>query len=313
MEGRIGKNGRTGYRWRIGVLSGLGAVALASIFALSFVADAGVAHPASFPGAYWAPYTYRDNGGCAPAHAYPAHWAATTGHGSLKGSTSAKTCPAYRGGSTVDSDGYTSQELEVYAPASMPSGVGGINVSWAINVAANQASGITGSLSCPSVTYSYNYNYGYTWYNYTDTYADCEVSSSVEMYGYAYVYDMTTGSYFYSSNYWGGLYNETFQYNDTYSYSATYSNSSYWIYNYSYGPYSYNYSSGSAGGFTGSYAPQWFFNGTFSSTDSYQVITYIDAYQSSYVYGYAGSGHASTTINAAGTTHHVNLLPFSIW
>src|SRR5579871_1223805 len=150
MRGESERMGRTGYRWRVGALSGLGALTVASIFALSAVASAGVAHPASFPGAYWSPFTYRDNEGCAQAHAYPAHWAAITGHGSSKGAASAKTCPAYRGGSSVDSFGDVEQELQVWAPVSLPSGSGGVNVSWSLNMAASQTNGLTGSsYACP--------------------------------------------------------------------------------------------------------------------------------------------------------------------
>ena len=313
MEGDSGRTARLGYRWRVGAASGLGALAIASIFVLSSVANAGVARPASFPGAYWAPFTYRDNSGCAQAHAYPAHWTALTGHGTSKGSTSAKTCPAYRGGSAVASYGSVEQELQVWAPVAMPSGTGGINVSWDLNLAASQSTGLTGSTACPTNTYHYNYNYGYTWFNYTYTSGYCFLESYLDIAGFTYLYDMTTSTYTYSSNYWSGLFNETYQYNDTYGYSYNYSNSSYWAYNYSYGPYSYSYSAGGAGGFTGAFAPQWFINGTFVSTDSYQVITYIFGYQSSEMAYYGGPGHAATTINMAGTTHHENLLPFSIW
>ena len=180
-------------------------------------------------------------------------------------------------------------------------------------MAASQTNGLsTPSYACPTTTYSASYNFGYTWYNYTDTYGFCDVSSEFDIYGFAYLYDMTSGSYFYPSNYWSGMFNYSYTENYSYNYAVNYSNSSYWAYNYSYS-YAFNGTGGTPGTFVGTVAPQWFVNGTFSSTDSYQVITYVGASQYSSVEGFAGSGHASTSINMAGTTHHENLLPFSIW
>jgi|SRR5579871_6329227 len=313
MRGESARMGRMGYRWRVGAMSGLGALALASIFALSSVANAGIAHPNSFPGAYWSPFTFRENEGCAQAHAYPAHWAATTGHGSWKGAVSAKTCPAYRGGTNVESIGEVEGELNVYAPVSLPSGSGGVNVSWNLNVAYSDSGGLSGTnYSCPQTIYAYNYNYGYTWFNFTEVFANCEAGANADIGGFAYLYDQTTSSYYYPSNYWAGVFNDSGTENYSFSYSYTYSNSSYWAYNYSYS-YALNGTFGSAGSFSGTLAPQWFINGTFSSTDSYQVETYIFSSMEALAFGFSNSAHGASSINMAGTTHHENLLPFSVW
>ena len=317
MRGESAKFGRMNYRRLITATTGASALAVAAIFALSSVASAGIAHPASFPGAYWSPSTFRENGGCAQAHAFPAHWTALTGDGKSHGSTSAKTCPAYRGGSSVNSYGDVDQELQVWAPVSLATGTGGVNVTWNIHDAASFSSGLTGSnYACPnSYYYSYHYNYGYTWFNYSYSDAYCEVGTFFTLGGYSEVKDLTTGTYYGASNYWD-MYNDTYIENYSYSDVGTYSNSSYWAYNYSYG-YSFNgttsYQYPSTAVFSGTQTPTWFINGTFVSTDDYQVFTYVYGSQESVVEGFSGVGHAATSLNMATGANHEDLLPFQVW
>jgi hypothetical protein len=297
---------RTNYRRRlVGFATGTGVVALVAVMALSSFASAG------FPGATWAPYTDRSSSGCATAQAYPAHWAAASGHGKFKGDTTATTCPAYRGGAKTESYGDVYGELTVTAPIHLPTGTGGVNVSWNIVVAGSTTGTASTSGGCPVVYYNGSYNYGYTWYNYSDADSDCGAIGEVSLYGFTYVYDVTTGTYSYASNYWNNAYNTSGIENYSYSDSYTYSNSSYWIYNGSYS-YSANYSYGSAGTLSGTYNPTWFVNGTFTHTDKYNVITEIEPSMDAEVYGYA-SGHATAALNMASGPNHEDLLPFSIW
>jgi hypothetical protein len=311
MRGESTSDGRTSYRRLVGALGGAGAFAVVTIMALSSVASAGVAHPAAFPGAYWSPFTYRDNSGCAQAHAFPAHWSAATGAGKSRGATSAKTCPAYRGGTSVGSYGDVGQTLNVWAPVTLSSGAGGVNVTWSLQITASESGAVTGPTSCPTTVSHYDYNYGYTWVNYTYTDGYCYMDAYFSVYGSAELYDMTTGTYYSSTNYWSGIYNETYSYNDTFGYMYNYSNSSYWSSNYSYGPTSSNYSYGAPASISTTVTPTWYINGTFVSTDSYQVFTYVDSYQYSEIETW--TGHAATSINMATGANHEDLLPFSIW
>jgi hypothetical protein len=305
MRGESAKSGRTNYRRRmVSVATGAGAIALVAVMAMSSMASAG------FPGATWTPFTYKDSEGCATAKGFPAHWAAATGHGKDKLSTSAVTCPAYRGGDKTFSLGDAFGELTVTAPVHLPTGTGGVNVSWSIVGTATDSGGFTGSGACPTVYYNGSYNYGYTWYNYSDAQADCYAYAEVSLYGEAYLMDLTTNTAFYPSNYWN-LYNTSGNENFSYTDTATYSNSSYWIYNYSYS-YANNYSYGPSGALAGNMAPQWFINGTFSHSDQYNVITYLEPSTVSEVNGFT-HGHAASSVNFATGPNHEDLLPFSIW
>lgn len=286
--------------------------------ALSSVASEGVGRASAFRGAYWAPSTYRESYACAMAHSFPARWAAATGDGKGRASTRSKTCPAYRGGASVGSYGTVEEELSIYAPVTLTSGLGGVNVSWSLRLTAADAAAYSGSSrTCPTTSYSSSYYFGYTYWNYTETYGTCADLADIELGGSAELIDLTTGKSYSASNYWY-TYNETYVENYSVIDSATYSNSSYWTYNYTYS-YAYNGSGGfgygplSPGTFAGLIVPQWFIKGTFSSTDRYEVETDVYSYEESESIGFASFGDASTSMNLASGANHEDLLPFSIW
>jgi len=297
-------------RWTAAA-GGVGAVAIVTIMALSSVASAGVASPNAFRGAVWSPNLYKDLSGCASARGALPHWSKLTGLGKSSSSVAAATCSKARGGSTFESYAEAGGEVEVQAPVKIPTGTGGVNVTWNIVAAATDSATVTSALVCPvQYSYSAHINYGYTWYNYSYSDAYCEVESEVYMYGYSYLENVSNGNEIGPSNYWVEPYNESgvYYYND--SDVGTYSNSSYWANNYSY-TYTYNHTYGPSGSLSGTYTPTWFINGTFTHSSKYEVITYIETEAYVYVEGYAG--HGSASFNAATGPNHLQLMPFSVW
>jgi hypothetical protein len=310
MRGKSAKNDQLGYRLRLAGRTGaLGAAAVVAIMALSAVASAGVATPSAFLGAVWAPNTYKSTSACATAAVTAPHWAKLTGAGKLSAAAKASTCSKAKGGTAFASYADANGEIQVHAPVKIPTGVGGVNVTWAIVATGSDTATYTAGVCPVSYSGSYHYNYGYTWFNYSYSYSYCSVEASVSLYGYAWVYDMTTGASSYPSNYWS-MYNSSGIYNDTYHYQGNYSNSSYWTSNYSYsGAYSYNYGAGGAQSWVAS--PTWFVNGTFTHSHKYLVETYISLSCYSTAQGYTGT--ASCAMNAASGVNHVDLKPFSVW
>jgi hypothetical protein len=289
---------------------GIGAVAVVAIMAFSAVAAAGVATPGVFKGAVWSPSDFKDIGGCASLTGALPHWSKLTGDGKMAAAGAAATCSKARGGSSFESYAESEPELTVQSPVKIPHGLGGVNVTWNIVVAASSTAVVTSSGPCPvAYHYAYSYNYGYTWYNYSYTDSYCSVEAELELYGDSYVINESSGSSIYSTNYWD-LYNESGQYYDSYADSGNYSNSSYWASNYSYS-YAYNYTYGSTGSISGSYSPTWFINSTFARGVHYKVDTYLGAFVYCTVEGW--TGHTSATLNAATGPNHVDLQRFSVW
>jgi len=310
MRGASARVERTG-RSRYAAAGGIAAAAVVAIMALSAVATAGVASPNVFKGATWAPSFSKYLSGCGTNVGILPHWSKLTGIAKFKDAASSMTCPASKGGSKTYSSSSASGYLTVMAPVKFPTGSGGVNVTWNLALASATSGGWIGSSACPTVVYTADYNYGYTWYNYTSVSASCSATGSADIYGYAYVQNLSGGSGAYASNYWSGLYNTSGQYQYNSTYGATYSNSSYWAYNYSYS-YAYNYSYGSPGALSGITMPTWFINGTFSSSSKYQVVTYLDVYAGSYVYGYAHA-KAAAMVNMATGGNQATLAPLAPW
>jgi len=310
MRGMSAKNEHSGYRLRLAGRAGaLGAAAVVAIMALSAVASAGVATPSAFLGAVWAPNTYKATSACATATISAPHWAKLTGVGKLASSAKASTCPKSKGGTAFQSYADTQGGLTIHAPVKIPTGTGGVNVTWAV-VASGALSATYTTGPCPvTYSYSYHYNYGYTWFNYSYSYSYCSVEATAQIYGEAYVYDMTTGATTYPTNYWSA-YNSSGIYNYSYKDTGNYSNSSYWTSNYTYSG-SYNYSYGPGGAIAWTASPTWFINGTFTHSHRYLVETYIYLYTYATAEGYVGT--ASSAVNAATGVNHVDLKPFSVW
>jgi len=311
MRGKSASNGRTGYRLRLtAAAGGIGAVAIVAIMALSSVASAGISTPGVFKGAVWSPSNFIDVSGCAKAAGALPHWSKLTGDGKLASTASAATCSKARGGSTFSSYAETEPELTVKSPVKIPSGTGGVNVTWNIVVAGSDSAAVTSAGACPvAYSYAYSINYGYTWFNYSYSDSYCSVESEIEMFGEAYVQNVTGGTQIYPNNYWD-LFNTSGAYYSNYTDKGSYSNSSYWASNYSYA-YTSNYSYGPSGSISGTYNPTWFINSTFSHSAKYAVYTYIGAFVYVEVQGYTGHGAAS--LNGATGPNHVDLQHFAVW
>jgi len=327
MRKESAKGLRTNYRARrlIGGAVGFGAIATALIMALSPIAAAGATHPAGASLVSWWAYGSNSYSGCGTASSSHAKFSPATALAHWKGKVSAKACTAAHGGTHVSSSGSTYGEVTVNVPIKHLHGVGGVNVTWSINVLG--ASHATNVLTAPCPTTYYNYSYYYnnsyyvynyttgnytiisTWYNSSSASSSCSSEANMDVYGYAYLIDTTTNTYYYSSNYWSGLYNTSgmYQYNSTYS--ATYSNPQLWANN-----YSYSYGSAFHYGATGSLssaAPTWFINGTFTGSHKYVAYTYIDNSAYASVYG-VPHGVAAATMNGA-TLGYGEMLSITVW
>lgn len=208
---------------------------------------------------------YQDSSGCAKGKLVkPAGWRALTGIGKVAVKANAKACTGLLAAAGWSSYGDAFGEFAPIIPLAMSPGVTSVSPSWTMT--SKGVESFTTSGNCPSVT-------TFTSYGYASQY--CYASSSASLFAYAYVWDMTNGSYFFPSNYWPGHYNSTYMYNDTYCYSYT--------------CYYYNYSYGGNGGWSGSETVTLWINSTwYTSAHSYALLLYVyaSAYADIYGYGY---------------------------
>lgn len=275
----------------IGGVTAVSAAAVALIMIVSPLATAAVT-PAVFKGAVSDPSYNVNWQGCGVAKSSEPKWSKTTGILHWLGSSTSTTCKKVLDGvgSSSSADSGFSENLGI--PLKISSTATGLNVTWSMVAGWTEKAANYTAKGCPSYKYNYSYNYGWSWVNTTYTDSDCSIDASVNLYGSVYLVDETTGSYYYPSNYWNGLYRSFDEYNDSYSGTTTYSNSSYWQDNYSYSD-SYGYRSGSigSGAFTPANSPVWWINGTFSGHDTYVLFPYLDGSVSTDCYG---SGKASS-------------------
>lgn len=248
--------------------------------------------------------------GCSTSAGYLPRWSRATGDGAWKASGASRSCGTTRGGNTYPSGTDVEAQLEVGVPFHPPTGAGGINVTWDLDLAAT-TSGSTTSYVCPTTNYSYAYDWGYTWYNFSERISFCTAEADVFLYGSAYVVDQHTGAAYYPSNFWSAPFNISGVYNDSYRYTVNYSNSSYWSYNATYAS-AINQSWGSNGSLTGTFAPTWFINGTFLHAHEYFAETYVYGYVTTSVVGFRPA-KAAATIDLASGGRHWDLDPLSIW
>jgi hypothetical protein len=306
------ENGRSETRARfVGAAGTLGTVAVVALMVLSGSVAAAAVSPAVFRGAIHQPALYKSVTGCGANSGKLPSWSHYTGVGKMKGSTSARTCSKASGISSFGSNSYVFSQIWIQAPVRLPTGNGGINITWDIAEKAITSGGITGTAVCPTTTTVSDVDLGFTWYNYTSVYAYCAAIGAFQIAGYAYLYDSTSGTWYYASNWWNTIYNTSGQYNYSWASVYTYSNASYWGYNFtSFGNYSNNF--GASNTLSGTFVPTWFVNGTFNHSHRYVVYTYLDLFANSYVYSYP-SGHATASVDMSSGGDHADLLPFSIW
>ncbi|MCI4366997.1 MAG: hypothetical protein L3K08_04515 [Thermoplasmata archaeon] len=318
----MGKNGiesgRTSSRLRryARATAGLGAIGAVLIMILSPLAAAGAAHPAASKTS-WVPNYGWSSSGCGKVVSPKPIFKPGTLVGKWSGSASASSCSKPVSGIGTSSYDSASGGMEVFLPVTLSGATSGVNVTWNLLVAYDTKAATFNAASCPLVrsgNYSYYYTYLSSWVNTTDWYSDCSASASADIYGSAYIYDVTSGASYYPSNYWSGAYKSYDAYNDSSASLTTYSNPADWANNYSYSS-SYGYRNGGAGsGVIGaSNSPTWFINSTFSSTDRYVVVAQISNSVSASIYGLKGAGATtSAAINAGGLTNYEDL-KVTVW
>lgn len=285
--------GRSGRRTRRGWPSGAAVAGVVLLVLISPLAENAAAH--GLAGAVPTLSSYLWNTGCSSARAPNPTWSAAVGHGTFGARVASRTCSPARGGASVSSVAYTGSSITLVEPLRLPSGAGGVNVTWHITATSFTRAAVT-SWTCPTSYANTSTNYGYTWYNFTDTYQDCYVLSFVQLYGYSYLIDLTGNTTLYSPFYFD-LYNLSGVQNYTSTYTGNYSNASYWSYSYTLVWTPSNTSYGPSGRLIGSSAPTWFLNGTFVRAHHYELVTYVGVYAYAVIAGFRGSAAAS--LNAA--------------
>jgi hypothetical protein len=325
--------GRTGIQRLLAASTGVGAIAVVAIFALSSVASAGIANMAKFPGAYSKVSNNRHQQFCARfQRGSTPHWSAKSGAGGMNASASAKTCKEAKGGvisgHAVDSFAQLDPTIKVFVPVKLGNGVGGLNVTW--NIHATLLSHFAfdpSNYSCP-VTESTNDSWlGNTWYNQSYTVGFCWADSQWNIGVGAELIDTTTGVVTNASHPLALWWNETTTENQTYIVTKTYSNSSYWANNYSYSLFyndTYSYSWNATGYWDDgnktllsslSETPQFFLNGTFSASDSYLLYTYVyDLTGVGFQWpGATAAGLYTLSTSMQGGNNHADLQPLVVW
>lgn len=308
---RSGTNGRIG-RWaRAGGLGTAGAVLLvAAVMALAPAATASAA--AAFKGSIGSPSYGWSESGCGKIKSSPPRWSAATGVATWYANGTATSCKGGVSGYGSSSDVSANGQETVYAPVKVPTGYGGVNVTWSLS-GYWDVKVVKGTTShCPGYAYNYSYYYYYysSWVNTSYNSTDCSADASIDIGGYAELIDTSTNSYYYSNNYWYGISHDYDWYTDYYQYQTNWSNPLYYSNNYTSWS-SYGYQSGSNGGGTFSIAPTWFINGTFVKTDHYIVETYI------YVNVYADlagqKGGKATAVFDGKTAGRGEALGIAVW
>jgi hypothetical protein len=130
------------------------------------------------------------------------------------------------------------------------------------------------------------------------SYSDCFVSMSISGSAFVYLYDKTSGAYWYSSNYWAGYYNQT--YHDVSCYAGNCTTSS----------------DGAGGAFHAAAGIAWWINATLLNPHHHFEIVfsasdYVDSYISSYAMKLTGA-EAYGSLNAAGAGNGYDIASITI-
>jgi len=254
---------------------------------LSQVAAAGTVVP-PYKGTVQQNYNSQSTGGCSAIgkNTAKASWSPVTGVGHLGEVASAKTCGKSLAGVGGNSNGYASGEFEIAVPIKIATtGAHSVAAAWTISLTDSQKMTVGGV--CPAVKLN-SLGAGYSY---------CDASSEAYVSGYAYLVDVTNGTYFYSTTYWSGLFNYSSQYNDTYCYNFNCT--------------SYNYTYGTPSTFSGSASHTWYFNGTMVKSHHYVLIAYMYGGASAYLYGFPKST-ASAMVNMATLGNGAKLTGISV-
>jgi hypothetical protein len=318
------RRGTVSARWPSPILT----AATVLLVLLSITPSVGGASSNFFRNAIYTGSNYIAHVGCASVKSPTPSWSKSTGLGKLSVSAHAATCQKSKGGTMFTSQAGAIPELTVISPVHVPSGNGGVNVSWAINFAATLNYSTPSSPRCPTITsiddtyYSawYNSTSGLsttTWYNVTELQTECVVESQIEFSGTASVENLSGGPTIYASNSWYGYEMVGMQiyglsYWENFSNPAAGSNS-----NYSTGPPATTVFGKNPTTLTGSYDPKFFINSSaystaFWSSSKYEAVTDLEANVFVDVYKFAHST-ANVLFNAPTIAKIVRLQPFQVW
>ena len=287
----------------------LAALALGSVVGL-VASPLAAASPTLATGG-WSPGASVVLSGCATATARLPHWFPANATGQLRSVAASKICSVQRGGPSFGSFADAVTALTVAVPVALPSGPGGVNLSWRAVGLLGTSGTVTSSAPCPVHHAAANYDLGYTWFNYTETYASCDVAGSASFEGFAYLVDRTNGTVFAATNGWSGAFNISGAQNTSFRYAQTYSNRSYWSSNASYN-YSFVYGFGAAGSIAVSGSPTWFINGSFLATHQYDAVSVFTADAQAASSGYPQCRAAALSV-FAGPGRGIHLTGAAVW
>jgi hypothetical protein len=246
---------RQGMRSRWAGAAAMGTLGVAVLLVLMVPASASTAAPmtvvhlvrvsAPYAGASSSPSSSTYTSGCSASTVLTLpFWHARTGAGGFSGSAAARNC-APAGG-----DGSSSESFTAYVPIPVLAGHDHIVATWSLDVSGGSSLAL-GHCSYPASAGN-------------STFHDCYAEASSELYGSAYLYDATNGSYVGSpTTSWAGLLNQSYYYDDCTGQTCT------------------TYASGSGGTFA--------FNGTVTfafqvhglvATHHYELIQWFSGYES---------------------------------
>lgn len=228
-------------------------------------------HTAPYKGSVWVPNFSIYTGGCGSAKVpHKPVWSGATGVATLAWSTQSKSCSSTIGNSHPNSYGSVNTEFDIGIPVHFSkSGNHIITANWTLSVSANQSLTPAGACPLPPGT----------------NYVSCSAATNLNVFGYAYLDDVTNGSQVRTTALWNGINNNTNIQNYTYCYSGTCS-------------YSYSISHGWNGApLSGNSSFSWVMNASgysaINSTHTYllEVFFFSQGYSSEngYVGGLAGA------------------------
>ena len=274
----------------------------------------------AFPRATWTANTTKwvqayPHSTCGRPHVGRDVWSPWSGIGYLKAGAFAADCILKAGAVLHAGAAQVTQGLTVVTPLALPTGPGGVNVSWDLNVSYNVSFLVNGSISpvkCPGIVDNWSTNLSNTWINSTEETYNCGALSGLDLNAFAYLIDLTTNRTFGPSHLspWAhdvsaGVFNYTDK-NIT-----TYSNPHFWQRNSSAVVY-INESGGPSVSGIMNLTPRWFINGSFLAGDKYELVTWIRAGVTGFYDSYA-SGYASARLDMASGISNSRLLPIVTW
>lgn len=268
---------------------------------------------AGFPGSQFTPTDWKSFQGCGKLDAPTPTWSGSTGISRMDISATSKRCGSNRGGLAAFSSASSDMQNSLAIPVRLPSGSGGINVTWNLSLLGGTKARYLGSgASCPWSTSRQTY-YNRAWGVYTLTYNTslCYSEAYTSVYAGAVLEDLTQGIWYYPSNYWNGLYNQSGVYNQTTIVTWNYSSPAHYSSNHT-SSYGSNYSIGPTASMTGAYSVTMFINGTFTRSDKFEVLTFVNITAATSEGGFT-NGLALAYVDLGSGPYSARLEPFSIW